>query len=92
MKKALLILVLAALPAAAASASELRMTVEQPRFTCAGSAGQFSHAAYLPHTLADDSTAGNDGAAPLPCCDGTLGCAQFLSTDTVIRQATQWHG
>ena len=92
MKKAILFLVLAGLPVAA-SASGLRMTIEQPRFTCQGDASHFSHVAYLPE--ASDSqllSVDGDGSAPLPCCDGKLGCAQFLSTNTVIRQATQWHG
>ena len=92
MKKAILFVVLAGLPAVA-SASGLRMTVEQPRFTCQGDASQFSHVAYIPD--APDSQllpVSSDDAAPLPCCDGKLGCAQFLSTNTNIRPATQWHG
>ncbi len=93
MTKAFLFALLVAVPAMGASASGLRMTVEQPHFTCEGHDSQFSHVAYIPGAASGDlsSTASGD-AAPLPCCDGKIGCAQFLSTNTIIRQATQWHG
>ena len=59
-------------------ASGLRMTVEKPRFTCETHGASFSHAMFQP--------AGRPAAAAaLPCCDGQLGCAQFLSTSTVLR-------
>ena len=68
------------------------MTVEQPRFTCQGDASHFSHVAYVPASPDGQLLSVDDESAPLPCCDGKLGCAQFLSTNTIIRQATQWHG
>jgi hypothetical protein len=93
MKKALLILMCVAIPGAASSASGLRMTVESPHFTCEGHATNFSHVAYIPGATGGDlSDAAADGSAPLPCCDGKIGCAQFLSTNTIIRQSTEWHG
>ena len=59
-------------------ASDLRMTVEKPHFTCERHVASFSRAAFQ-----------SDGRparpAALPCCDGQLGCAQFLSTNTVLR-------
>ncbi len=62
-------------------ASELRMTVEKPHFTCEGRGQMLSHVAYVPgeyqRKVVDD--------APLPCCDGQIGCAQFLSTNTVLH-------
>ena len=66
-----------------AEASDLRMTVEAPHFTCEGAQRFYSRVAY---NLDDNS------AAPLPCCDGKIGCAQFLSTNTVVHQAHEWHG
>ena len=57
-----------------AQAAPLRMTVAKPHFTCEGRDKLLSQAAYVP---------GAD--APLPCCDGKIGCAQFLSTDTIVR-------
>lgn len=84
MNKLLLALALCAMPVMAASASDLRMTVEQPHFTCEGHDSHFVRAAYHPQAVSDD--------APLPCCDGKLGCAQFLSTNTVVRQSHEWHG
>ena len=93
MKKAFLFALLVAVPAMCASASDLRMTVEQPHFTCQGHDSHFSHIAYVPGGAGQDlSDVASDDAAPLPCCDGKIGCAQFLSTNTIIRQATQWHG
>ena len=93
MIKSMLFLLCAALPVASAGASGLRMTVEQPHFTCDGNGRTFSHVAYVPHGHAnDDAGATGDGAPPLPCCDGRIGCAQFLSTDTIIHRATRWHG
>ena len=64
-----------------AQASELRMTVEKPRFTCEGRTRMLSHVSYVPgqyqRKAIDD--------APLPCCDGQIGCAQFLSTNTILH-------
>ncbi len=72
-----------ALPMLHAQASDLRMTVEQPNFTCQGAQKYLSRVTFHPaDTL----------GAPLPCCDGKIGCAQFLSTNTIVRQAHQWHG
>ncbi len=67
-----------------AEAAGLRMTVEHPHFTCEGRHGNLSHVAFRPGDLATD--------APLPCCDGQLGCAQFLSTNTIVRQPREWRG
>ncbi len=101
MKKALLLALLVALPGTGAAASGLRMTVEQPHFTCEGHDSHFSRVSYVPAAGAGDLSDGgvsrvsdfaSDDAAPLPCCDGKIGCAQFLSTNTIIRQATEWHG
>lgn len=93
MRKPILLALFLAVPAMGASASGLRMTVEQPHFTCEGHASHFSHVAYIPGASDRDlSNAADDDVAPLPCCDGKIGCAQFLSTNTIIRQATQWHG
>lgn len=93
MTKTLLLALVLVLPAMGASASDLRMTVEQPRFTCEGHDSHFSRVAYVPGAPAQDlSDTASDDAAPLPCCDGKIGCAQFLSTNTIIRQANQWHG
>ena len=75
-----------AAPVFQAHASDLRMTVEQPRFTCEGSHSALSHVAFHP---GDDL---KTVAAPLPCCNGQLGCAQFLSTNTIVRQSHEWHG
>ncbi len=61
-----------------ALASDLRMTVEKPRFTCETHGAVFSHASFR-----SDREPGI--AAALPCCEGQLGCAQFLSTNTVLR-------
>jgi hypothetical protein len=72
------------LPVMNAQASDLRMTVEQPRFTCAGAHSALSRVAFHPN----DATR----TAPLPCCNGELGCAQFLSTNTIVRQTHEWHG
>ena len=84
MKHATLILglILSAVPAAAgANASDLRMTVQKPHFTCEGHDRGVSTVAWTP-----DGPSG----APLPCCDGKIGCAQFLSTNTIIRQKHEW--
>ena len=62
-------------------ASELRMTVERPHFTCEGRGQLLSHVAYVP----GQSERKVVGDAPLPCCDGQIGCAQFLSTNTVLH-------
>lgn len=81
MKKILVLPMLLALAATGAQAGELRMTVEKPHFTCEGRGTLLSHVAYVPgqyrHAVSDD--------APLPCCDGQIGCAQFLSTNTIIH-------
>ncbi len=69
-----------ALTGAAAKASELRMTVEKPHFTCEGRS-MLSHVAYMPG--AERPRPVDD--APLPCCDGQIGCAQFLSTNTILH-------
>ena len=101
MKSLLTILLFMAAPVTVATASGLRMTVEQPHFTCEGHDSHFSHVAYVPGAAAGNSSdrglstasdLADDGQAPLPCCDGKIGCAQFLSTNTVIRQSTEWHG
>ena len=71
-------------PMVQAQASDLRMTVEQPHFTCDGGHKYLSRVAYRP---------GDTLASPaLPCCDGKIGCAQFLSTNTIVRQSHEWHG
>ncbi len=66
-----------------AQASDLRMTVESPHFTCEGAQKFLSRVAFHP---------GAADPAPLPCCDGQIGCAQFLSTNTIVRQSHEWHG
>ena len=71
-----------ALGCAASFGSDLRMTVERPHFTCEGHVRHYSDAAYHP---------GEDDGAPLPCCDGQIGCAQFLSTNTIVRTTQHWH-
>ena len=71
----------AASQTAPARASSLRMTVERPHFTCEGSGVALSHVAYRA-----------DAKPVLPCCDGRIGCAQFLSTSTVLRAPRRWHG
>ncbi len=84
MRKSLAVIALTlAVPLAGAHASDLRMTVEPPHFTCDGAQKTFSRVAFRPDDVA---------TAPLPCCNGKIGCAQFLSTNTIIRQAHQWHG
>jgi hypothetical protein len=68
----------------AGHASDLRMTVEKPQFICERGGGALSHAAYHPGQ--------RPVAQPtLPCCDGQLGCAQFLSTSTVLHRPRRWH-
>ncbi len=59
------------------------MTVEKPHFTCEGNGRMLSHVAYR---LSQQPL-----SAPLPCCDGKLGCAQFLSTNTVVHPVRHWH-
>ena len=66
-----------------AEASDLRMTVESPHFTCDGAGRFYSRVSFDPSKLS---------SAPLPCCDGKIGCAQFLSTNTIVREAHEWHG
>jgi hypothetical protein len=65
-------------------AADLRMTVERPHFTCEGDGRMLSHVVYRPGP--------QPPAAPLPCCDGKLGCAQFLSTSTVVHPVRHFHG
>jgi hypothetical protein len=85
MRRFLAILALAAaVPSLAAQASDLRMTVEKPHFTCEGGVQFYSRVAYRP----SDAVA----SPALPCCDGKIGCAQFLSTNTIVRQSHEWHG
>ncbi len=80
-KTLVLPMLLAMTVAGMAQASELRMTVEKPHFTCEGRGQLLSHVAYVPgdrqQKISDD--------APLPCCDGQIGCAQFLSTNTILH-------
>ena len=80
MKTILALSMMVSLTGIAAQASELRMTVEKPRFTCEGRS-MLSHVAYVPG--AERQKVSDD--APLPCCDGQIGCAQFLSTSTVLH-------
>ena len=69
--------------AVAAPGEGLRMTVEAPRFTCESGGLTLSHVVFRP-----GSDAAHHGA--LPCCDGRIGCAQFLSTTTVVRPGRRW--
>lgn len=80
-----------AMQVGAAQAGELRMTVEKPHFTCEGHGHLLSRVAYIPGAPVQDGFA-KTGDAPLPCCDGQIGCAQFLSTNTVIRSAAALRG
>jgi hypothetical protein len=82
MKKFLIIPMLLAFAATGvAHASDLRMTVEKPHFTCEGRGALLSHVAYVPGEYRQKIEAD----APLPCCDGQIGCAQFLSTNTILH-------
>lgn len=83
-KQLLSTLILLAAPAAATGvhAAELRMTVEKPHFTCEGRGTILGKVAYVP---GEYKQAVSDEDAPLPCCDGQIGCAQFLSTSTVLH-------
>lgn len=74
---------------AGAQASELRMTVEKPHFTCQGHGQLLSHASYIP---GEYKRAIDDDDAPLPCCDGQMGCAQFLSTTTILHPSHPLRG
>lgn len=67
-----------------AHASDLRMTVEKPHFICEKGGVALSHVAFHPGQKRDLHPS-------LPCCDGQLGCAQFLSTSTVLHPARHWH-
>jgi len=71
-----------------AAASDLRMTVEKPHFTCEGHGALLSHTAYVPGAERR-AVAQTADEAPLPCCDGQIGCAQFLSTNTILRTRHQ---
>lgn len=73
-----------AVPPGTVLASDLRMTVEKPHFTCETHAAGFSHVVFRAgrQRLAKSS---------LPCCDGQLGCAQFLSTSTVLHASRRHH-
>ena len=64
-------------------ASELRMTVEKPRFTCEAPSANLSHVAFHPDRRSAAS-------ASLPCCDGRFGCAQFLPTSTVLPHSRRY--
>jgi hypothetical protein len=77
---AMVVIALPAIPVVTL-ASELRMTVEKPHFTCDGRGSLLSHASYVPGAY----KASVDEDAPLPCCDGQVGCAQFLSTNTILH-------
>ena len=93
MKTMLALPLFLAVTAAGAQASELRMTVEKPHFTCEGHGRLLSHVAYVPGADAsnvDPQAAGDD--APLPCCDGQIGCAQFLSTNTILHPSHPLRG
>lgn len=96
MRKLAFLVLLGTVIATGAQASDLRMTVEQPHFTCEGRGGDFSRVAYHPGetygAAPASATDPADDAAPLPCCDGKIGCAQFLSTNTIVRQSHEWHG
>lgn len=93
MRNLALLVLLGTVVAGGAKASDLRMTVEQPHFTCEGHGGGFSRVAFRPGSdLRAAPSEAADDAAPLPCCDGKIGCAQFLSTNTIVRQAHEWHG
>lgn len=81
MNKLTLAILLSFGPALGAQAAGLRMTVEHPHFTCEGRTA-YSSVAYHP---------GVADTAPLPCCDGRIGCAQFLSTNTIVHQGHEWH-
>ncbi|MCQ8241892.1 hypothetical protein [Rhizosaccharibacter radicis] len=76
----------------AAQASDLRMTVEKPHFTCEGRQASLQHTAYRPGDAERAAADQFDGQAPLPCCDGQIGCAQFLSTNTILRPHKQVRG
>ena len=78
--------------ATGAQAAELRMTVETPHFTCAGRGALLTHAAYVPGAALRSASDAIDQGAPLPCCDGQIGCAQFLSTNTILRPARKLRG
>jgi hypothetical protein len=78
--------------AVGAQASDLRMTVEKPHFTCEGRQANLQHTAYHPGDLAREAADELDGQAPLPCCDGQIGCAQFLSTNTILRPHSRLRG
>ena len=67
----------------ASRAADLRMTVEKPRFTCERGGVSLSHVSFH----AGQARLAN---AVLPCCDGRLGCAQFLSTNTVVLPQRRW--
>lgn len=81
MNKILALPMLLAMIATGAHAADLRMTVEKPHFTCEGRTTLLSHVSYMAGEYKHDI----DQDAPLPCCDGQIGCAQFLSTNTIIH-------
>ncbi len=70
--------------ALAAPGDGLRMTVERPHFTCESGGTTLSRVVFRPRRAA--------ASAALPCCDGQIGCAQFLSTTTVVRPGRRWRG
>ncbi len=97
--RVLRLLLVLAVPAMAsrAQAAELRMTVERPHFTCEGHATLLNHAAWRPdaagtRALLWQVSDAIDPGAPLPCCDGQIGCAQFLSTNTILHPERRLRG
>ncbi len=69
---------------AATPGEGLRMTIERPHFTCESGGRTLSRVAYHLHEAAPQQ-------GVLPCCDGQIVCAQFLSTNTVVRPGQRWH-
>ena len=72
-------------PAVAADGlvAPLPMSAQRPHFVCA------------PHAVFRSTAGGGEAAAPtapLPCCNGRLACAQFLSTTTILHGSKRWHG
>ena len=71
----------------AAGAAQLQLSAPAPHFVCAGHGGvSLSRAAYAPPSATVART------PPLPCCNGRLACAQFLSTTTILHGPKRWHG
>ena len=72
--------------AAGASVAQLQLSAPLPHFVCAGHGVSLSRAAYTPPSAPAART------VPLPCCDGQLACAQFLSTTTILHGPKRWRG